>query len=200
MLAFVAFGQHDKLKNNFILPLKIEPALSGNFAEPRHKHFHSGVDFRTYQDGQSVVAVADGSISRILVSPWGYGLGLYVKHPEGYTSVYGHCSRFSPEIQKFVAEIQYKKHSYSIDTVIDKNTFPVKKGQIIAFSGNTGHSEGPHLHYEIRETQGDNPVNIVNSIYNFKDTKTPEINYLVLYPLSDESFINEKNEKLKLVC
>lgn len=198
MLVCTSYGQHEKLKNNFILPLTIEPALSGNFAEPRYRHFHSGVDFRTYQDGRNVVVVADGSVSRILVSPWGYGLGLYVNHSEGYTSVYGHCSKFSPEIQKFVADIQYQKQSYSIDTIIDGDKFPVKKGQIIAYSGNTGHSEGPHLHFEIRETHSEMPVNIVYSIYNFKDTKPPEINYLVFYPLSDVSFINGKNEKLKL--
>lgn len=195
LLVSGVYGQVGKYKNNFILPLRIEPALAGNFAEPRSRHFHTGIDFKTYSDGKDVLSVEDGYVYRIVVSPWGYGQALYVNHPDGYTSVYGHLSLFNSEIQKFVRKCQYENHSFSLDTVLNPKQFVFKRGDVIAFSGNTGFSEGPHLHFEIRETATDMPVNTVNTIFFFKDKTAPEITHLVLYPLSKNSFIGGKTEK-----
>jgi hypothetical protein len=188
-------GQEISLKNYFILPLNISPVLSGNFGEPRNRHFHTGVDFSTYSEGKDVLAIADGYVSRINISPWGYGNAIYIDHPNGYTSVYAHLSKYNPEIQKFVRKIQYERSSFSIDTTLPPEMFKYKKGDIIAYTGNTGQSEGPHLHFEIRETLSEMPINPITTIYSFNDSRPPEFTFLVLYPLNNNSFIGEKNEK-----
>lgn len=198
LLQLLSFAQDVNLKKEFVSPLKFETNLSGNFGEPRHRHFHSGIDFRTYQNGKEIVSVADGYVCRISVSPWGYGLGLYIAHPNGYTSVYGHLNEFRKDIQNFVRKIQYENKSYSVDTLLNPDLFKVKKGELVAFSGNTGYSEGPHLHFEIRETKTEQPINVVNSVYDFKDNLPPEISAIVFYPLSNNSFINGKAEKFFL--
>lgn len=198
LLQNLLFAQDVNLKREFVFPLKFETTLAGNFGEPRHRHFHSGIDFRTFQDGKEIVSVADGFIARIVVSPWGYGLGLYVEHFNSYTSVYGHLIKFRPDIQNFVRKIQYEKKSFAIDTILDPELFLVKKSELIAYSGNTGSSEGPHLHFEIRETKTQNAINTVNSVYYFKDDIAPEISALVLYPLTYNSFIDGKKQKVYL--
>lgn len=192
-MVFEVFGQIESCKNDFCLPLKITPILAGNFGEPRSRHFHAGIDFKTYADGKEVVSVSDGYISRVSVSPWGYGLALYVTHPNGYTSVYGHLSRFRKDIQDFVRRIQYENQSFSLDTILSGELFPVKRSQLIGYSGNTGNSEGPHLHFEIRETESDFSVNTVNTVYSLKDNIKPEVYSVVLYPLSDNGVVDGKN-------
>ena len=198
LLQLLSFAQSLNLKKEFGYPLKFKTNLAGNFAEPRHRHFHSGIDFRTFQNGKEVVSVADGYIYRISVSPWGYGLAVYIAHANGYTSVYGHLQKFRADIQSFVRKIQYLNQSYSVDTILDPNLFELKKGEVFAYSGNTGHSEGPHLHFEIRESTTQNPINTVRSVYDFKDNLAPEISAIVLYPLANNSFINGKAEKVYL--
>ena len=195
-----AFGQIENYKHYFISPLKIETSLSGNFGEPRSAHFHTGLDYRTYSDGKEVVAIADGYVSRVLVSPWGYGLALYVNHPNNYTSVYAHLSEFTPEIASFVKKVQYESKSFAIDTTLPSDMFVFKRGQTMAYSGNTGFSEGPHLHFEIRETDTEYPVNPLESIYHVEDDIAPEISFLYVYPLSDISTINDKSltQKIKI--
>ncbi|MDD3741139.1 MAG: M23 family metallopeptidase, partial [Bacteroidales bacterium] len=197
LLVLRVSGQEINLKNYFISPLNISPVLSGNFGEPRNRHFHTGVDFSTYSEGKDVLAIADGYVSRINISPWGYGNAIYIDHPNGYTSVYAHLSKYNPEIQKFVNKIQYERFSFSIDTLLPPDLFEVKQGDIIAYTGNTGQSEGPHLHFEIRETITEMPINPITTIYSFKDTRSPELSYLVLYPLNENSFINGSNQKQK---
>ena len=197
LLVLQIYGQQENLKQCFILPLTNPPVVSGNFGEPRNRHFHTGVDFSTYSEGHDVVAIADGFVSRINISPWGYGNAIYIDHPNGYTSVYAHLSKYNPEIQKFVNKIQYERSSFSIDTLLPSDLFKVKKGEVIAYTGNTGQSEGPHLHFEIRETSTEMPINPITTIYSFKDTRSPELSYLVLYPLNENSFINGSNQKQK---
>lgn len=188
-------GQENDLKDFFIFPLKINPVVSGNFAEPRNRHFHTGVDFSTYSEGKDVMAIADGYVSRINVSPWGYGNAIYIDHPNGYTSVYAHLSKYNMELQDFVRKTQYERSSFSFDTTLPPDLFIYKQGDIIAYTGNTGQSEGPHLHFEIRETYSEMPINPVSTIYQFKDSRPPELSFLVLYPLNNNSFIDGKNEK-----
>src|SRR5215217_6143536 len=133
---------------DFRSPLDIvPPALAGSFGELRANHFHSGIDFRTNQrQGYPVYAIADGFISRLRVQNSGFGLALYITHPNGYTTVYGHLSRFNPKIAQIVKNTQYRKSSYEIDEFPSSDLIPVRKGEVIAYTGNTGSSGGPHLH------------------------------------------------------
>ena len=132
-------------------PLKGDLGLSATFAESRIGHFHAGIDIRTGGAvGLPVLAVADGYVSRVSVSPWGGGKILYIKHPNGYTSVYMHLNDYAGPIGRWVKEQQYKAQSYSIVEDVPEGLLPVRKGQTVAFSGNSGGSAGPHLHFELR--------------------------------------------------
>ena len=124
---------------------------SANFGEMRPNHFHAGTDFKTDGvEGKPVVAVADGYVSRVSQSPTGYGLALYVTHPNGTTSVYGHLSRFRKDIADFVFSERHRLKQSRVDLYCQADQFPVKRGEEIARSGNTGSSQGPHLHFEVR--------------------------------------------------
>ena len=137
----------------FVYPLKVPMSLSGDYGELRSNHFHGGIDFRIGGVcGAEVMAAADGYVSRISVSGSGYGNGLYITHPNGYVTVYGHLNNFSAAIEKYVKEQQYNKGSFFVDLYPEPDMFPVKQGEYIANGGNTGSSGGPHLHFEIRDT------------------------------------------------
>jgi hypothetical protein len=168
----------------FGLPVSIPIFLAGNFGEPRINHFHSGIDIKTNgATGIPVMAVADGTVSRIKVEPSGYGHALYITHNNGYTSVYGHLDSFSREIEEYVKQEQYRRESFSVDLFPEAGRFPVKKGQVVARSGNSGSSEGPHLHFEIRETASENTLNPLVGPYNLPDKIKPIINRLYVYSL-----------------
>ena len=157
-------------------PLDIPLVLSGTFAELRGNHFHGGIDIKTQgRSGLKVFSVADGYISRIAVSPYGYGNALYIRHPEGYTSVYGHLNAFAPEIEQWV-EDQFRDRSKNDGNLYPSaEQFPVSKGEFVAFSGNTGGSFGPHLHFEIRDTKTEEPLNPLEFGLEVKDTRKPDI-------------------------
>jgi len=175
----------------YIDPLKIPLLLSASFAELRTDHFHSGIDIKTQGTiDLPVYAIADGYIARVAVSPTGFGNALYINHPNGTTSVYGHLDHFSPDITKYVRDEQYKKQSFRVDLQIPPELFPVKQGDEIAKSGNSGSSGGPHLHFEIRDTKTEEPLNPLELGFSVSDNVAPKIFSLLVVPLSDTSHVN----------
>ncbi len=180
----------------FISPVRIPLLLSANFGELRIDHYHSGIDVKTQGvTGHEVQAASDGYVYRITVSPSGFGRALYLRHSSGYSTVYGHLESFSPEIEKYVKEKQYEKKSFAVSLFLSKETFPVKQGDLIAFSGNSGSSGGPHLHYEIRKADSEKPVNPLFFEFGAGDDIAPVIEKLFIYPLSEATTINGKNEQ-----
>ena len=173
----------------FRSPVDIPIYLSGTFGEPRSTHFHTGIDIQTEGvEGKKIYAVADGYISRVSVSPYGYGNALYITHSNGMVSVYAHLQKFSSEIQEWTKQQQHILTSFAVNLAnLDPNLFPVKKGDIIAISGNSGGSGGPHLHFELRDSQ-EHPVNPL--LYGFKDWLTdyakPSIYNVLFYSLREE--------------
>lgn len=184
-----------------VLPVNIPVSFSGNFGELRSNHFHSGLDFKTQgRTGIPVRAVKDGYISRINVSPYGFGRALYIDHPDGTTTVYGHLDRFAKDIESFTLDSQYVKQSFRVDMSLSPRQFPVKQGEIIALSGNTGSSGGPHLHFELRNTKTEEPHDPL-SLYvgKVKDTRKPEIRSFMLYPEAGKGLVNGKPGKQALL-
>ena len=163
-------------------PLNIPIQLAGNFGECRPGHFHSGIDIKTNgKENLPVYAAADGYVSRIKMEPGGFGHGLYITHPNGYTTLYAHLNNFTPVLQQYVRSQQYTRQSWTVDLTFPPGQFPVKKGQQIAFSGNTGGSTAPHLHFEIRDTKTEHPLNPQLFGFTIKDTQPPVPTALYLY-------------------
>ena len=143
----------------FGLPFDFPLYLSGNFGELRSNHFHGGLDFKTQGVvGKPLLAIADGYISKVTVTPGGYGNALYITHDNGYTSVHGHLDRFLPEIARLVHERQYAEQSFVVTLEFAPEEFPVRQGDVVAYAGNSGYSFGPHLHMEIRTTDTNEPI------------------------------------------
>ncbi len=184
--------------NYFRSPVDYRILLSGTFGELRSNHFHSGIDIKTDGIiGKNVYAIADGYIARISVSGTGFGKALYIKHPNGYTSVYGHLHQFSDTIAKYVKKQQYKRERFGIGLYPPAEMFVVKKGDIIAQSGNSGGSDGPHLHFEIRDSGTEFPINPLLFGIRAKDDIRPKITGFRLYPLNEKSRIEGKNRILE---
>jgi len=175
----------------FAAPVKIPLLLAGNFGELRTNHFHTGIDIKTQgKTGIPVYMPAEGDISRIRVSSGGYGLALYVDHPGGYTTVYGHLSRLNKTLAAFVKKRQYEEESFDIDLTIPKGRFTFTKGELIAYTGNSGSSGGPHLHFEIRDTRTEHPLNPLLFNFDIKDDIAPKLLSVMLYPIGDGAHIN----------
>ena len=148
-----------KSQSKYDFPVELPVYLSGSFAELRPNHFHSGIDIKTRgKTGYKIYSLEDGYIQRIQITLGGNGKALYIKHDNGQSSVYAHLEKFSPRIEKIVKEIQYSEKKFEIRLFPKKNQYRIKKKELIGFSGNTGRSTGPHLHYEIRD-KNDNPIN-----------------------------------------
>ena len=175
---------------DFRPPLDITPpALAGSFGELRGNHFHSGIDFRTNQrEGYPVYAIADGYVSRIRVQNSGFGQALYLTHPNGYTSVYGHLSRFAPKVAQAVKDLSYQKKTFELDEFPVPDQFPVQKGDLIAYTGNRGSSGGPHLHFEIRDSKTESTVNPQLFGIQIPDDIPPVIYALYVYKLNKKPF------------
>lgn len=190
------YGQRNNSEPDFCLPMDKPVLLSGNFAELRPNHFHSGIDIKTQGEiGKPVYAIADGYVSRIKVSGSGYGLALYLTHPNGYVSVYGHLNAYNERIAKLVREVQYKKENFRIDLYLPEGRINVKKGELIALSGNTGSSAGPHLHFEIRDAVTEETINPLLFYNQIKDNIKPKIYKIAVYPLSENTIIDNRNTK-----
>lgn len=182
----------------FASPLDGETILAGTFGELRSNHFHSGLDIKTKQrEGLKVYAAASGYVSRIKIAHFGYGKALYITHPNGYTTVYAHLQRFSDKIESFIKKKQYEQESFEVEVFPSNNELILTKGEIIAFSGNTGSSGGPHLHYEIRDNQ-ERPINPLLFGIKVKDTKKPIVKSIYAYPINELSHVNNSNLKQKL--
>ncbi|MCX2678580.1 M23 family metallopeptidase [Galbibacter sp. EGI 63066] len=197
------FSQIINAQNNyptdyFRSPLDIPLVLAGTFGELRSNHFHSGIDIKTQRrEGLNVYSVADGYISRIKIQHFGYGKVIYVTHPNGYTSVYGHLQRFSLAIEDYIKREQYKKQSYEIELFPEPGEMSLKKGEVIAYSGNTGGSGGPHLHFEIRSA-GSKPINPLLFGYDIQDSKAPRILGVHAYPVNEGSIVSNSNDRIEL--
>jgi hypothetical protein len=173
----------------FINPLNIKLLLAGSFGEIRSNHFHTGIDIKTNQrEGYPVYAVADGFVSRMRTQIGGYGNAVYINHPNGLTSVYGHLQKFNPRIATMMKGLQYKAKSFAQDVMLTPIEIPVKKGDIIAWSGNTGSSAGPHLHFEIRNTKTEETINPLSLGFKVNDHSKPIINGCYIYKTSHNTF------------
>ena len=171
----------------FGVPFDFPLLLSGNFGELRSNHFHGGLDFKTQGVvGKPLLAIADGYISKVTVTPGGYGNALYIVHDNGYTSVHGHLDRFLPEIAQLVSEKQYQEQSFVVTLEFGPEEYRVKQGDIVAYAGNTGYSFGPHLHMEIRTTDTNEPIDPL-PFYKDKivDNIAPRATHIMVYGAQD---------------
>ncbi|MEB0280447.1 MULTISPECIES: M23 family metallopeptidase [unclassified Mucilaginibacter] len=176
-------------KNQFRYPLDLPPTTAGSFGELRANHFHSGLDFKTNQRiGFPVHAAYDGYISRVRVQFGGFGQALYITHPNGYTTVYGHIEAFTPEIAKYIRDYQYKNQTYEADIAMPVGTYKVNKGDVVAVSGNRGASAGPHVHFEIRDTLTQETINPQLFGLTIPDQIPPTITAIGIYHLNGNPF------------
>jgi hypothetical protein len=179
-------------------PVDLRLLLSGTFGELRANHFHSGIDIKTNgATGAKVYAIADGYISRINVSAFGFGKALYINHPNGYTSVYAHLDYFTGPVHEYVMDEHYSRESFEMTLYPAAGELPVKKGDLIAYSGNSGSSAGPHLHFEIREEASQEPINPLLFGFEVKDFYRPDITWLKIYAVDENSLVNGQNRHTK---
>jgi murein DD-endopeptidase MepM/ murein hydrolase activator NlpD len=173
----------------FRYPLDLPPSTAGSFGELRANHFHSGLDFKTNnRTGYPVHAVFDGYVSRLRVQFGGFGNAIYITHPNGYTSVYGHIERYSDAMTKLIRAAQYQQQSFEVDIKLDPTQIPVCKDEVIALSGNAGASEGPHVHFELRDTQTEETINAQLFGLTIPDRVPPNIDAIGIYHLDGYPF------------
>ncbi len=182
--------------SNYGFPLEQVHTLAGNYGEIRSGHFHSGLDIKVDgKIGMPILAAQDGYVFRVWVAPFGYGKVIYLRHLDGYFTVYGHLSRFSDILEEKTKAEQYKQQQFAVDMYFQQEKIWVKKGEIIAYSGNTGASEAPHLHFEIRDFKN-KPINPLPFYQHLlKDSKAPTLLSLAISPLDSLSWVNEKAER-----
>jgi hypothetical protein len=183
LLNFVVVGQTKNYPVGYFRnPLNIPMELVANFGELRANHWHMGLDVRTQQrENLPVHAAAEGYISRIKIEPGGFGRAIYITHPNGYTTLYAHLNAFRPDVENWVKGQQYAKESWAVELPVAPALFPLAKGDFFAFSGNTGGSAGPHVHFEIRDTRTDNCLNPLLFGFPIRDAVPPSLVRLALY-------------------
>ncbi len=190
--SFYLLASPSHAQQSYFPPLDIPLLLSGTFAELRSDHFHSGIDLRTQGvEGLKVYATEDGYVSRISIAPGGFGKALYIDHPStGHTSVYAHVKGFNKVIDRYVKDEQYKAERFAVNLTPEAGRFPVKKGEVVGLSGNSGSSGGPHLHFEIRDTKSQKPLNPAKFGFKIKDFIRPSITKLAIYPADSQAYVN----------
>jgi len=198
LITCITLAQSKIPSDFFKNPLNVDLVLSGTFGELRSNHFHSGMDIKTLQrEGLDVLAAGDGFVSRINIQHYGYGKALYIQHPNGYTTVYGHLQKFSPEIEAYIKKQQYAKETYEIELFPKEGELKVIAGDLVAYSGNTGGSGGPHLHFEIRDGQ-QRPMNPNLFGIEIKDSQAPTVNSLWVYPLGENAHVNGSGDRQRV--
>ena len=171
-------------------PLKIPLILAGNFGELRPNHFHMGVDFKTQgKEGFELHSVEEGYVSRVKVSTFGYGKVVYIDHPNGKTSVYAHCSKFTGKLDSLVRAEQYRARSFEVELFPEPGELPLKKGEVFALSGNTGGSTAPHLHFEIRDTKTEHVQNPLIYGFDLPDTRAPELRKVKAFAVNEQGYL-----------
>ncbi|VXC36075.1 Peptidase M23 [Flavobacterium sp. 9AF] len=186
--------------NNFISPLDIPIDVSGSFGELRSNHFHSGLDIKTdKREGLPVYAVSDGYISRIKISTYGYGKAIYITHSNGYVSVYGHLREANGSIEQYIKKQHYNQKAFEIELFPSSSELPVKQGDVIAFSGNSGGSGGPHLHFEFRDVKTEKVINPLHFGFTkyVPDKREPFLQGIVAYPL-DNTIVNKSEKPISI--
>jgi hypothetical protein len=197
-ISYLICAQHNN-PNQYTLPIDIPIFLSGTFGELRSSNIHAGIDIKTQgREGFPLKAVSDGYVSRVKVSTSGYGKAIYINHPDGKTSVYAHLKKFSAPVVNVIRKKQYEVQSYEVELFFEPTELPVSKNEIIGFSGNTGGSFGPHLHFELRETTTQKPINPLLSHYDIQDSVRPEIKTLIAYPISEDAIVNSSKQALQI--
>jgi len=181
-------------KNYFSNPVKTPMRYGSNFGELRSNHFHSGVDIKVARTGVPLYAPADGFVSRISVSAWGYGNALYISHPNGYTTVYGHLHNYSPKIKSIVRAKQYSNKTFALNWYPLPDLIFLKKGELIGYAGNSGHSFGAHLHFEVRNTLTEETMNPALFGFTIPDKVKPKFKKIGIYPLNENSRVNSQGK------
>ena len=186
--SLLMFGQFER---DLIAPLEIPFSISGTFGEPRSSHFHLGIDIKTQgREGLEVKSISSGSVSRIRISLGGYGKAIYIDHPNKTTSVYAHLKKFAPKIESYIKKFQYENETYTIQKFPKKNQLLIEKGEVIGFSGNTGGSSGPHLHFEIREKKSQKPLNPLLYDLPVNDHVRPQLQKLFIFYTNENVILN----------
>jgi murein DD-endopeptidase MepM/ murein hydrolase activator NlpD len=180
LIAAVLYRSNQYPKGYYGSPLGIKVELAANFGEVRTDHYHMGLDIRTNgKENLPVYATADGYISRVTIEEGSFGKAIYITHPNGTMSVYGHLNKFMPALEDIVRTKQYKDERWEQDIHFTNTDLPVWKGMLVAYSGNTGASEGPHLHFEVRDVHTGNNLNPLQNGFGLKDNIAPVVHVLV---------------------